>query len=81
MKRFFLSNAMSKRKMNPKSLENLEKRGRTPDWDEEKKRRYLSVTDPGFDGSLRVARSLGCVSVSDLIEKIGRGAIALQNAH
>lgn len=69
---------MSKRKMSLKSLENLEKRGRTPDWDEQKKRRYLSVTDSGFAGSLRVARSLGCVSVSDLLEAIGRGTIALQ---
>jgi len=66
---------MPTRKINPKSLQNLEKRGRSPDWDEPKERRYLSVTDLGFDGSLRIARSLGCVSVSDLLEKIGRGAI------
>ena len=60
---------------NSKSLKNLEARGRTPDWDESKKRRYLSVTETGFDGSLKIARSLGCNSVSDLLEKVGRGEI------
>lgn len=61
--------------INSKSLQNLEARGRTPDWDEPKKRRYLFVTDPGFDGSLKVARSLGCNSVSDFLDKVGRGIL------
>ena len=62
---------------NSKSLKNLEARGRTPDWDESKKRRYLSVTETGFDGSLKIARSLGCNSVSDLLEKVGRGELVI----
>ena len=58
--------------ISPKSLQNLEARGRTPDWDEPKRRRYLSVTNTGFNGALKLARSLGCNSVSDLLEEIGR---------
>ncbi len=63
---------------NSKSLKNLEARGRTPDWDESKKRRYLSVTNTGFNGALKLGRSLGCNSVSDLLEKVGRGEILLK---
>jgi len=58
-----------------KSLKNLEARGRTPDWDEPKLRRYLSVTETGFNGAIALAKSLGCNSVSDLLEKVGRGEI------
>lgn len=63
--------------INPKSLKNLEARGRTPDWDEPKQRRYLSVTDTGFDGALKLARSLGCNSVSDFLEEVGRHKLVL----
>ncbi|NBU23931.1 MAG: hypothetical protein EBS38_08550 [Actinobacteria bacterium] len=59
----------------PNSRKNLTLGGRTPDWGSSKRRRYLTVTDDGFEGALRLARSLGCSSVSDLLEELGRGRL------
>lgn len=58
---------------NPKSLENLSTR--EPIYGEKKKRRELTVTDEGWEGAKQVAKELGCSSLSDLIEQIGRRSI------
>lgn len=64
-----------KRAINPRSLENLKHEGRPPAFEEKKKRRTLTVTDSGWDGTMTVAKTLGCRGVSELIELIGRGQL------
>lgn len=61
----------------PNSQINLELRGRKPDYGEHKKRRFLTVTEEGWQGSKAVADQAGCASISDLIEKLGRGELKL----
>ena len=61
----------------PNSRVNLQLRGRTPDYSENKKQRYLSVTQEGWDGIRTVATAADCASISDLIEKLGRGELKL----
>lgn len=61
---------------NPNSLANL-KPGSTPKFDEPKKPLQLTVTPTGAKAAKAVAANMG-VSLSDLIELIGRGEIELQ---
>jgi len=62
----------------PNSLANLNYRGgRSKAFGVEKKQRYLTITDEGWEGIQLVAKAAGCGSVSDLLEKIGRGQIKL----
>lgn len=61
---------------NPKSLKNLEKRGRTPVYDEHKKRREVIVTETGWEGFKQLAKDVG-LSASELIERLGRGTVQL----
>jgi hypothetical protein len=70
----------AKAKMNPKSLENLRHEGRPPAFEEEKKRRTLTVTDSGWDGAMAVAKGLECRGVSELLELIGRGQLLVVDA-
>ena len=44
---------------------------------EEKKRRNLTVTDAGWEGVQPVIKKLGCSSVSEFLEKLGRGEIKI----
>jgi hypothetical protein len=69
----------TKAKMNPRSLENLRHEGRPPAFEEEKKRRTLTVTDSGWDGAVAVAKGLECRGVSELLELIGRGQLRVNN--
>lgn len=48
--------------------------GRTPKYGERKKPRGITVTDSGWDGLQHLAQEEG-VSVSELIERIGRGLL------
>ncbi len=60
----------------PKSLANLTyHEGRPRLFGEEKKRRNISVTEKGWDGVKSIADELGCASISDFIEKVGRGQV------
>lgn len=68
-----------KRTINPRSLENLKHEGRPPAFEEEKKRRTLTVTDSGWEGAMAVAKGLDCRGVSELIELIGRGQLQVNN--
>ena len=59
---------------NPASLGNLQPRETL--YDEPKKRREVMVTQDGWDGFKAKAKDLG-LSASELVERIGRGAIAV----
>lgn len=61
----------------PNSQANLELRGRKPDYEEHKKRRFLTVTEQGWNGTKFIAQETGCASISDLIEKLGRGELKI----
>ena len=61
--------------VNPKSLANLMHEGRPPAFDEEKKRRTLTVTESGWEGTMAIAKELGCRGISELIESIGRNQL------
>ena len=67
------------RKIHPNSLENLTHDGRPPAYGEGKKRRYLTVTDTGWNNTAAIAQELGC-SVSELLEKIGRHELFVSEA-
>jgi hypothetical protein len=63
----------------PNSLANLTyHEGRPKLFDEGKKRRNLSVTEKGWNGLKSVADELGCSSVSDFLEKLGRGEVKVK---
>jgi hypothetical protein len=69
---------MAKRKINPKSLENLIHEGRPQAFEEQKKRRYLSVTDSGWIGSQNAVKAAGCKGgVSEFLERLGRGEFTI----
>ncbi len=46
-------------------------------YDEEKKKRTLSVTESGWKGVAEVVEATGCSSVSELLEKLGRGEVRI----
>lgn len=66
---------------NPNSLANLKLgRGKRPrGFDkEDKKQRSLSVTDTGWQGMKLLSKRYGCKSVSEFMEKAGRGLLDLE---
>ncbi len=65
------------KRVNPKSLMNLTYHdGRPPKYDSVKNRHSITVTEEGWAGAASLAKQMGCSSISDLIEMIGRaGAI------
>ncbi len=63
----------------PNSLANLNYRGGRPKtFDSSKKRRSVSVTEEGWEGLQPVIEELGCKSVSDFLEKVGRGLVKIK---
>ena len=65
---------------NPNSLDNLIHKGRPTGeeiYGEPKKKRTLTVTESGWQGLVKAARASGCTSVSQYLEKIGRGQVGL----
>lgn len=65
----------------PNSLANLSpgKGGRPKGYaGVEKKRRSLTVSDDGWVGLQPVIKELGCTSVSDFLEKLGRGQVEIK---
>lgn len=50
--------------------------GRPKAFGADKKKRYLSVTDEGWEGASVAARAFGCSSVSEFLEKFGRGQVS-----
>lgn len=63
------------RTLHPNSMANLSKGRGKPKYGEPKKDRYLSVTETGWTGLSDVLNRSNCDSVSDLLEKLGRGEL------
>jgi hypothetical protein len=57
---------------NPNSLKNLIHQGRPLAVGEKKKERTVTVSQTGWEGTQAILHSLGCSSVSELLEKLGR---------
>ncbi len=71
---------MAKRKyapgQHPKSRANLTyHEGRPAAFGSRKKTRSITVTEEGWEGAQTIVRDLGCSSVSEFMEKLGRGQI------
>lgn len=63
---------------NPNSLANLTYHsGRPKAYGTEKKQRYITVTEEGWEGAQDFAKAMGCTSFSDFVEKLGRKQIDL----
>jgi hypothetical protein len=41
----------------------------------QKKKRNLSITEEGWEGLQPIIKELGCSSVSEFLEKVGRGQV------
>lgn len=64
---------------NPNSLANLTyHKGRTSDYGTRKSKRGVSLTDEGWNGIKLLADEHGCTSVSDFLEKVGRGLVEVK---
>ncbi len=62
----------------PNSLANLTNReGRPIAFEEKKKVRAVSVTQQGWDGISEIATAKGCSSISEFLEKLGRGEVKI----
>ena len=61
---------------NPASIKNLIHVGRPSIYDEPKKKRTLSITESGWQGITEAAKEAGCSSVSEYLERVGRGQVA-----
>jgi hypothetical protein len=57
---------------NPNSLKNLIHQGRPLAVGEKKKEHTVTVSQTGWEGTQAILQSLGCSSVSELLEKLGR---------
>lgn len=51
--------------------------GRPKSYSEEKKRRMISVTESGWEGATQVIEEVGCSSISEFLERLGRGEIRI----
>lgn len=65
-----------KRGEHPNSLANLNG-GRPTLFGKKKKPKNITVTEEAWDGVSSLAQKSGCKSVSELIEKLGRGEVQL----
>lgn len=66
----------AKQGKNPNSLKNLIHEGRPSSeqvYGEPKKQRTLTVTDSGWQGAVAAIKAAGYSSISEYLEKIGRG--------
>ena len=75
-----MSEAKYPKGKNPNSLANLKLGygGRPKGFESEgKKRRSLSVTETGWEGTQLAIKKYGCKSVSEFLEKFGRGQLDL----
>lgn len=62
------------------SLKNLNRNGKPRYYKEDKKQRSISVTDIGWDATKAIAKKQFKLSVSEMLEKIGRGELLVQKA-
>lgn len=66
-----------KRGKNPLSQKNLNRQGSEPRYEEKKKPRSLVATDRGWEGTKKIASQQFGLSVSELIDQIGRGKLVV----
>ena len=66
--------------VNPISLKNLTNSGSKQRYNEQKKRRQLSITDTGWNASKAIAKEQHQLSVLEMLEKIGRGELLVVRA-
>ncbi|GAC1467361.1 MAG: hypothetical protein NVS2B14_19290 [Chamaesiphon sp.] len=66
-----------KRGTSPNSRRNL-KPGSTPLYGERKRQIQLTLTPTAIEGAKNMAEQLGCASLSDFFEKIGRGEAKIE---
>jgi len=64
----------------PNSLANLTRSGRPKAYNADKKQRYLSVTEEGWNGVKELLIETECKSVSELLEKLGRKELKITSA-
>jgi hypothetical protein len=69
-------------KLHPNSLANLKpnREGSKPRYGEKKKRRNVLVTDPGWEEVKAIAKEKFGLSISELVEQIGRGKFEVVEA-
>jgi len=65
------------RGQNPSSQKNLNRDGSEPRYEEKKKPRSLVATDTGWEGTKQIASKQFGLSVSELIDQIGRGRLVV----
>lgn len=65
------------RGQHPNSLANLQHGGRPSVFEEKKKVRAVSVTQQGWNGISQMAEQYGCSSISEFLEKLGRGEVKI----
>ena len=58
--------------VHPNSLANLQS-GSNPAYADPKKRRHITVTNPGWQKAKAIAKEKFGLSISELVEQIGRG--------
>ena len=63
--------------INPKSLANLQPGQSNPLYDELKKQRSVTLTETGWIEVKKIAKEKFGVSVSELLEQVGRGKLEL----
>ena len=61
--------------MHPNSLANLKAGGggNKPRYEEKKQRRHITVSTPGWEEAKAIAKEKFGLSISELVEQIGRG--------
>ncbi len=65
-------------KLNPNSLKNLtHHEGRPLAVGEKKKERTVTVSQTGWEGTKALLQAVGCSSVSELLEKLGRKQLSV----
>lgn len=65
-----------KRELHQNSLANLTHRdGRPPIFGKRKKQHSVTVTEEGWNGVVEVIEAAGCSSVSEFLERLGRGEV------
>ena len=67
-----------KRTQHPNSLANLtHHEGRPAVFGVKKKQRTITVTQEGWEGAASAIEAAGCRSISEFLEKLGRGQIEI----
>lgn len=75
-----MTSSTYRRGYHPASLSNLNKDGAKPRYEQRKKSHQVLVTPDGWEGLRTLACEYG-LSISELVELIGRGELAVSSSH